>query len=93
MVTWTFTISPIDVLKDIVTVSALAVDDTPGIEDITVSLQNADISSPVKQAAALDALWAKYAKKALDAAVARTLASKITALQTSAKANFEGRSL
>lgn len=92
-ITWTFSITPINVSEKIVSVTAVAHDDTPGVDDIQVRSANADISSPAKKTESLNVLWAKYIKITEERIISDNLAEEIELLQTSAKANFEGRSL
>lgn len=92
-ITWEFTITPIDVSSKIVGVSATRTDDSPTDPDppYTVTMKNADISTSQKKVEALDVLWAKYEKKVAQQALRDAIAQEISALEVSAKENFEGR--
>lgn len=92
-ITWEFEIKPIDVPDRIVSVTATRTDDAVENPDpvYTVSLQNADISTPEKKLEALDILWAKYEKKVAEQALLDSIASEISELEGNAKTNFEGR--
>lgn len=93
MITWEFTITPVDVSNKIVGVSATRTDDSPTDPDPshTVTMKNADISTSAKKVEALNVLWAKYEKKAAEQALLDSFASEIGELEASAKTNFEGR--
>lgn len=92
-ITWVFTITPVDIPQKIVSVKAVRTDDTEEEPEYTVTLQNADISTPEKKVEALNVLWDKFlVKKTLNAAN-EAIQTEIEALEASAKTNFEGREI
>lgn len=92
-VSWEFTIEPINIPNKIVSVSATRTDDAAENPDptYTVTLRNADISTPEKRLEALNTLWAKYLKKVAENTALEAIQVEIDALEASAKTNFEGR--
>jgi len=93
MITWEFEITPIDIPKRIVSISATRTDDSPTDPDpiYNVTIQNADISTSAKKTETLNTLWNKYLKKRANQALLDSIADEINALEGAAKANFEGR--
>lgn len=92
-ITWEFEIEPINIPDRIVSVMATRTDDSPTDPDpiYIVTLQNADISTAEKKAEALDTLWNKYLNKVVKQTQLDVINAEIEALETQAKANFEGR--
>ena len=97
MITWEVRIIPVNIGKQIVSISATRTEtrDNPStdIDEIigpryTVSMLEADISTPQKKNEALDTIWAKYQKQA---ARQTQIDNVIGNLETAAISNLEGR--
>ena len=90
-ITWTFTITPIDIPNKIVKIIAVRTDDAAPDSIFTVKSENADISSGPLKVAALNALWAKYQDELAKKAALDAIADIISDLETAAKEDFEAR--
>lgn len=91
-ITWDVKITPLDVPKRIVSIVAVATDNTSALT-YTVTLQNADISTTTKKAECLNTIWNKYLTKLAEWALFDSIATEIANLETAAKTNLEGRTV
>ncbi len=86
-ITWTVKITPVNISRKIVRISATRTDDVL-LTTFTAGMLNADISTQQKKNEALDILWAKYQTQA---ARQSQIDSIIGDLETLASQNLEGR--
>ena len=85
------TITPIDIAKKIVKISANITKDAEPAYEVVV--ENADISTPEKKAAVADVIWKKYLFKRNQQIALDNIQPEINQLQNDLNSNIEGRAV
>lgn len=90
-ITCVSSIVPVDIANKIVSVSADITNDTEPTQ--TVTIQNADISTPAKKLLVADIIWQKYLTKRNKQLLLDIIQDEIATLEGQLNSNIEGRTI